>query len=57
MILAHMVLMGLSLVYVGAHWLTDVVAGRTTALGWICPVLVAHRLLLRRSETRARSVW
>ena len=45
---AHPVLMGLSRVYLGHHWLTDVMVAWCLGLGWLAVVLTVHQLLLRR---------
>ncbi|MDN4610184.1 phosphatase PAP2 family protein [Arthrobacter burdickii] len=48
--------MGLSRVYLGHHWLTDVLVAWTLGVAWIAVVITAHRLFLtfrlRRSALR-----
>ena len=48
-------LMGLSRVYLGLHWLTDVLVAWSLALAWLTVVITAHRLFLtvhRRRRSR-----
>lgn len=45
--------MGLSRVFLGHHWLTDVAMGWTLGLGWVAAVITTHRLFLTVRRLRA----
>ncbi|MGJ7440780.1 phosphatase PAP2 family protein [Aquipuribacter sp. MA13-6] len=50
----HAVLMGLSRVYLGHHWVTDVVVAWFLGAAWLALVVTVHQLLLRRLAHRSR---
>lgn len=50
----HAVLMGLSRVYLGHHWLTDVVVAWCLGAGWLAVVITVHQLVLKRLAHRSR---
>ena len=50
---AFSVTMGLTRVYLGHHWLTDVLVAWALALAWLVVVITAHRLFLTARRARA----
>lgn len=54
--IAYALLMGMTRVYLGHHWLTDVLTGWLLGLAWLAVVIAAHQLVVTTLRYRSGQV-